>query len=90
MCVCIYLCGLLRLEVCYSIEFTWQSSGSEGAAGTSGCPMSDKTQSSQQLGERSEKQREAALWAPRSVQKEGRRCSRCKAGVPCSPGEAHG
>jgi len=34
--------------------------------------------------------RAAALQAPRSVQKEGRRCSRHKEEAPCSPGEAHG
>lgn len=30
------------------------------------------------------------MQALRSVWKEGRRCSRCRAEVPCSPEEAHG
>lgn len=33
--------------------------------------------------------REAAKQPQRLVQKEDRRCSRCRAAVPCSPGEAH-
>lgn len=33
---------------------------------------------------------EAALQPPRSVQEEGRRCSRHGAEAPCSTGEAHG
>lgn len=86
VCVCIYLCGSLSLEVCHCIEVKGRSFGSEGAAGTRGCPTSGKTQSSQQLGERTEKQREAALKVPRSMQKEGRSCSRHWAEVPCSPG----
>lgn len=76
VCACIYLCGSLSLEVCHCIEVKGRSFGSEGAAGTRGCPTSGKTQSSRQLGERTEKQREAALKVPRSMQKEGRSCSR--------------
>lgn len=34
--------------------------------------------------------RGAALQAPRSVQKEGKRCSRYETEAPCSPGEADG
>ena len=33
--------------------------------------------------------RPAAVWAPRSVQEEGRRRSRRGAAAPCSPGETH-
>ena len=38
----------------------------------------------------SEKMWDITLPAPRSVQKEGRRCSRQTAAAPCSPEEAHG
>ena len=42
------------------------------------------------ISEKGVKKCEAALQTPRSVQKEGSRCSRCRAEAPCSPGEAHG